>query len=555
MRPAFAAALALGLFVTGIAGTGLAQDEPEARWYVGDAAAYTLDAPGASGTVTFTVGVPRWILNETGGFAWAVPLTIAWEDRGITRTLWSTDRVVYETTQGAQGGAWLDGRWGEAGLCPFALDCDDEPWPEKIAVDLGPWFGSAGPGESVHHLTRSSLVRGESPWLPREAPFRLPPLAVVAQEPWGPAGAPDAADAFAAFSADPEAAAVLEQGYVAVTWKHPTRDLSGGPAAIWQFVATDGDAVVERFVEPAPVAVLGPSWTVVGRGETRALPGHVPDRFPPSAPTMAVHLGGVADRAAMMQPTLHPPMQASSWGSWVACEQPSCRTIEHIVQVAQGTTDDGVILRVDGSGTMVSWHERSPDALVPLAAAPAEAVSVPGPGWQWPGVKATAFTGALALFVAFVAYAAPKLPFLGGFTRLRKKTILDQPARDRLMQLIDDSPGIHLKELARRSGLGDSTVRYHVGRLKEHGLVRLLSDGHRLGAWPIGTEASPVATWTAARRAVWEAIHAGVRSIPELVEATGRSRPTVSHHVAAIESAGLVRRRRDGRRVLIEVVT
>jgi DNA-binding transcriptional ArsR family regulator len=53
-----------------------------------------------------------------------------------------------------------------------------------------------------------------------------------------------------------------------------------------------------------------------------------------------------------------------------------------------------------------------------------------------------------------------------------------------------------------------------------------------------------------ARLAILSALQTGEKSVGDLVEASGRSQPNVSQHLASLLKAGLVTCRRDGNRVL-----
>lgn len=56
------------------------------------------------------------------------------------------------------------------------------------------------------------------------------------------------------------------------------------------------------------------------------------------------------------------------------------------------------------------------------------------------------------------------------------------------------------------------------------------------------------------RLEILQVLLGGERSVSELVEATGRSQPNVSQHLAHLSRAGLVEARRDGSRVFYKVV-
>ena len=55
------------------------------------------------------------------------------------------------------------------------------------------------------------------------------------------------------------------------------------------------------------------------------------------------------------------------------------------------------------------------------------------------------------------------------------------------------------------------------------------------------------------RRAVYERLTGGERSVSELTAGIGVSQPAVSQHLAALKAAGLVGERRDGRKVFYRI--
>jgi DNA-binding transcriptional ArsR family regulator len=55
------------------------------------------------------------------------------------------------------------------------------------------------------------------------------------------------------------------------------------------------------------------------------------------------------------------------------------------------------------------------------------------------------------------------------------------------------------------------------------------------------------------RLSLLSALQRGEKSVSELVEATGRSQPNVSQHLASLTHAGLVEARRDGTRVFYRI--
>lgn len=59
---------------------------------------------------------------------------------------------------------------------------------------------------------------------------------------------------------------------------------------------------------------------------------------------------------------------------------------------------------------------------------------------------------------------------------MRREEVLDYEARRRLYQMIKDEPGLHMRELERRSGMPLSTLRHHLRYLSEHRLVESVDD-------------------------------------------------------------------------------
>lgn len=59
---------------------------------------------------------------------------------------------------------------------------------------------------------------------------------------------------------------------------------------------------------------------------------------------------------------------------------------------------------------------------------------------------------------------------------MRRDEILEYETRRRVYHLIEDEPGLHLREIERRSGIPLSTLRHHLRYLQEHRLVDASED-------------------------------------------------------------------------------
>lgn len=60
--------------------------------------------------------------------------------------------------------------------------------------------------------------------------------------------------------------------------------------------------------------------------------------------------------------------------------------------------------------------------------------------------------------------------------------------RARLLSIIRSTPGMHVSELARRAGLGNTTTKHHIDGLRRNALVQCERMGNRLFVFPSGCE-------------------------------------------------------------------
>lgn len=59
---------------------------------------------------------------------------------------------------------------------------------------------------------------------------------------------------------------------------------------------------------------------------------------------------------------------------------------------------------------------------------------------------------------------------------MRRDDVLEYETRRKLYHLIEDEPGLHMRELERRSGIPLSTIRHHLRYLQVHRLIDLVED-------------------------------------------------------------------------------
>lgn len=178
-------------------------------------------------------------------------------------------------------------------------------------------------------------------------------------------------------------------------------------------------------------------------------------------------------------------------------------------------------------------------------------------------VEAAMF-GSTTLLVLFLSvWFLPLVKFFGtkglllvpGFSRIVKGKLLDHKVRDRLMQMIEETPGIHASELGRRAGVGWGTVVHHLSVMEKNELISSLTSGRHRRFFPVGA-----VDWSRRGQAAVlanERTHALYSLIQEdpgaaashLASRVGVGLSTASWHLQRLEECGLVGRVKRGRTV------
>jgi DNA-binding transcriptional ArsR family regulator len=182
---------------------------------------------------------------------------------------------------------------------------------------------------------------------------------------------------------------------------------------------------------------------------------------------------------------------------------------------------------------------------------------VPQGSWM-PPPKQAAGIGFFALAMGFLYWIWPKLTVVGLFSRVHGQAVLEHPARQNLLQIVEAQPGIHLKEIGRRSKLANGALQHHLDKLKESGMVVARPMGGYTCYFPRGARIDPSAPVlkSLGARQVFEAVRRqpGLSSL-ELANLTGLQPSTVNYHVQRLTSAGLVGALRDGRSLRLHART
>ena len=138
------------------------------------------------------------------------------------------------------------------------------------------------------------------------------------------------------------------------------------------------------------------------------------------------------------------------------------------------------------------------------------------------------------------------------FSRLTRSDVVEKPERAKLLALVQASPGLHLLELARRSGLGRSAARHDLAVLERNGLVRGVASAHYRSYYPAGPDAGPISARRplvrseVARRALDLIGGRPGLTIRDVAMGIGSSYGQAAYQVRKLRDAGLVDLRLDG---------
>lgn len=128
---------------------------------------------------------------------------------------------------------------------------------------------------------------------------------------------------------------------------------------------------------------------------------------------------------------------------------------------------------------------------------------------------------------------------------------LDNEARATIYEVVTGSPGISMSELAERTDIPLSTVRYHSRVLASEGVLdeAKIRGKRRLYPARMGGDRRELAAAMAddaTASLLATTFDLEPASVSELADALDRSASTVSYHLGRLEEAGLLERERDG---------
>lgn len=198
-------------------------------------------------------------------------------------------------------------------------------------------------------------------------------------------------------------------------------------------------------------------------------------------------------------------------------------------------------------------HTRYGDLAVNLglAAVAGEAHSAALPGLSGVGVAGVTLLAMLAAVLAHAGY----LTVL--YSRLRQSDLLDNAARRRIYDLVQEKPGIHFKAVASALGIGRGATMYHLRVLERGGLLTRVSlRGWRryylTGTVPHRELRGKAVLESPSARTVYEAVRRepGL-TVAELARRVEVSRPAAHKAVERLRAAGLLEKVPEGRVVRV----
>jgi DNA-binding MarR family transcriptional regulator len=149
-----------------------------------------------------------------------------------------------------------------------------------------------------------------------------------------------------------------------------------------------------------------------------------------------------------------------------------------------------------------------------------------------------------------------------GFRHIHRENLLENTFRHQVLALLRASPGLHLREVARRLGTTTTNASYHLRMLEKHGLIcSERTHGKRVYVPASGREeharniARSVALQSSRASILRDVtLHVGTNQCA-IAGRTGQRQGAVSWHVRQLVEAGLIEERRTPRECMYQVTS
>ncbi len=146
---------------------------------------------------------------------------------------------------------------------------------------------------------------------------------------------------------------------------------------------------------------------------------------------------------------------------------------------------------------------------------------------------------------------------VGGLRHIDKHNVLEHPMRQSLLQVVEEQPGVHLRELANRHETAVTNTQWHLRKLEMAGLVKTEKVQGRRLYYPTrgGVVAKQEAVQNAAvsnpnAKAILEyvQVHPGTTQ-KGIADALEMNPGTVRWHIRKMDGAGLIKTLEEGSKV------
>lgn len=129
-------------------------------------------------------------------------------------------------------------------------------------------------------------------------------------------------------------------------------------------------------------------------------------------------------------------------------------------------------------------------------------------------------------------------------------------AREAILRVVRSSPGAHVREIERLSGYAYGAVEYHLHRLEEAGIVRVVQTGNMKAYFAAEFPRAQRPLAALVRREPIRRILVSLLTSPrlahhELAEAAEMSPSTLTHHLKKLVAGGVVAQEGDSRHPLL----
>jgi DNA-binding transcriptional ArsR family regulator len=363
--------------------------------------------------------------------------------------------------------------------------------------------------------------------------------------------------------------------YLAEASLHSFADESGSLQQVWQLVASDGRAWLERHVYKAPSAasILAEEFAFQVRSPSDAagrIPppiGHYPQHaaLPQEMPTVV----SAFHRMEKIDPAVVRAGAPNVWSFRHQCPTEACNLASTHLSVGwtahsvgrpdipemqpRGERLDSFQVYFNESGAILGWQEnRNGQALYPLGGTPTSLGGVPSSKnrdvdpWQ-PAALAFGVT------ILYMAWRAVRPAILALFSRTDDSRLLDQSMRRQIMNLVASRPGITFSALVEALHTGRGIVDHHLAKMKRAGLILEVQANrvrafHQPGAVePEAIQALPLIARSGARSVLRAILEKPGLTLGEVARAAGLAPSTTSYHVQHLLNAGLIVQRQKGR--------